>query len=297
MELASSCPDIHIKALCRPQSKIGKKYPNVEFDFLDLTNKQLLRERTLAYKPTCVLHCAATGMTFPKAEWFELIRFNVNFSIELCECAAQVTGCHFIFIGTGLAYKEQGRPLREDDALDTLHPYGASKAAADLLVRSAAAEFKVPTTIIRPFSFTGIGDDRTRLFASILRAASEKRHMDLSECTQIRDHCSAQDLAKGLIACIRKGPTRKGFDVFNLGSGQTIRLRTLIEEIVAELNLPVELRFGVKHLHRFEPMHLVADISHAKEVLGWTPQQRLVHAIWQLAGESFPELNLREPKQ
>ena len=34
--------------------------------------------------------------------------------------------------------REQGRPCREGDPIDTLHPYGASKAAADCLLRAGA---------------------------------------------------------------------------------------------------------------------------------------------------------------
>ena len=54
---------------------------------------------------------------------------------------------------TGLGYRDQGRHLRESDPLDTEHPYGASKAAADMLMRAAAAEFGVPMVVLLLFSF------------------------------------------------------------------------------------------------------------------------------------------------
>ena len=147
---------------------------------MDLWDREGVARIVADFRPETIIHCAATGMEFPKTEWFDLIRFNVDFTVNLCESAALSGGSHFIFISTGLAYKSIPRPLNEADPLDTRHPYGASKAAADLLVRSASVEFGLPLTVLRPFSFTGIGDDRSRLFPSILRAASSGVPIELT---------------------------------------------------------------------------------------------------------------------
>jgi UDP-glucose 4-epimerase len=234
-------------------------------------------------------------MEFPKTEWFDLIRFNVDFTVNLCESAAISGGSHFIFIGTGLAYKSIPRPLNEDDPLDTRHPYGASKAAADLLIRSAAVEFGLPLTVLRPFSFTGIGDDRSRLFPSILRAASSGVPIELTSGLQSRDHISARDVASAINAAIRNVPAPENPKVFNIGGGSSATVREMVEGVVTELGIPVKLRFGAKAEGRFEPSHLVADASRAKKELNWSPTQRLSHAVWELSRESFPDLNLAEP--
>jgi nucleoside-diphosphate-sugar epimerase len=251
------------------------------------------------FQPTCFVHSAATGMNFPKPEWFDLIRFNVSVSLNFCESVARFPGCRFVYISTGLAYKDQGKPLPESSALDTLHPYGASKAAADILMRAAAVEFGVPLTVLRPFSFTGLWDDGTRLFPSLLRAAAEGRPMDLSPGDQLRDHCSAREVAAGILAAIvqKELENRNEPRVYNLGSGSTQPLRGLIEGIVDELGLKVDLNFGVRPYARNEPMYLVADNHAAQRDLGWTPRHNLAHAIWQLAHESFPRLKLKKPRE
>ena len=69
----------------------------------------------------------------------------------------------------------------------------------------------------------------------------------------------------------------------------------MVEGVVAELGIPVELRFGAKIEGRFEPSHLVADASLAKNELNWMPTHRLSHAVWELSRVSFPHLNLAEP--
>ena len=264
---------------------------------MDLWDREGVARIVADFRPETIIHCAATGMEFPKTEWFDLIRFNVDFTVNLCESAALSGGSHFIFISTGLAYKSIPRPLSEADPLDTRHPYGASKAAADLLVRSASVEFGLPLTVLRPFSFTGIGDDRSRLFPSILRAASSGVPIELTSGLQSRDHISARDVASAIIATVRNVPAPDNPAVFNIGGGSSATVREMVEGVVGELGIPVKLRFGAKAEGRFEPSYLVADSSLAKKKLNWFPAQRLSHAVWELSRESFRDLNLSEPQE
>ncbi len=284
--------------LLRKNSIIHNAHRNITYRRIDFASREALTEVLADFRPTCVIHSAASGLQFPRPEWFELLRFNVDVSIALCEAAAAVPGCHFVYISTGLGYREQNRPLRESDPMDTLHPYGASKAAADLLVRSAAAEFDVPLTVLRPFSFTGVGDPSTRLFPSLLRAAVEKTPIDLSPGTQFRDHCATSDIAAGIIAAVFSSSSTAGTPrIFNLGSGKNISLRTLIEGVLEELGLEVHLNFGARSYARHEPMHLVADITHAQTELGWHPKLNLAYSVWELAQAAHPSLKLRKPQQ
>lgn len=298
LEQLSQLRGAMVLALIRKQSRAPKSYPSVLTARVDLFDKNALTDLLNRYKPTCVLHCAASGMQFPKPQWFDLIRFNVDVSLNLCECVSFTPGCRFVFVSSGIAYREKARPLRESDPLDTPQPYGASKAAADILMRSAAAEFGVPLTVVRPFSFTGLGDDGTRLFPTLLRAAAEGRPFDLSPGDQVRDHCSGRDIAEGILrtALPQNGPTNPSM-IYNFGSGRSVPLRALLEEICEQLGLQVELNFGARGYAPFEPMHLVADIERAKRELCWQPRQTLAHAVWELAQESFPTLKLKQPKE
>jgi len=297
LELVGQDSGHQILALLRSPSRFRNRFPSVEEVRADLSDRRRIAGIVSSFRPEIIIHCAATGMEFPKTEWFDLIRFNVDFTVNLCECAAGAGGAHFIFIGTGLAYRPQPRPLVEEDAMDTSHPYGASKAAADLLVRSAAVEFGLPLTVLRPFSFTGLGDDRNRLFPSLLRAAAAGQAFDLTPGQQVRDHVSARDVAQGILAAIQHPPSATSPLTYNLGSGLSVPVKKMVEGVVSELEIKIPLRFGVKPVGPFEPDHLVADVSKASQVLSWRPQQRLAHAVWELARESFPQLQLREPEK
>ena len=291
-------PRCQILAVHRRSISHAAAHPQVRHEVIDFSRKRALAALFRAFQPTSIIHCAADGMIFPQVTWFKLVRFNVDFTLQLFELAArQASACHFIHISTGLVYRPTGAALRETDPIDNLHPYGASKGAADLLLRSAAVEFGLPLTVFRPFSFTGLWDKKARLFPSLLQAAMEKQPLSLSPCHQIRDFCSARDIGRAILLALDQPGSVTSPSIYNLGSGRSVELSHLIREIIGELQIPLDLRFGDRPCGPFEPMHLVADISRARKELGWQPEHRLAHAVWELARASFPTLPLKRPKE
>lgn len=290
--------DCVVLVLVRDASRVSQAFPNLQIERVDFADARRLEQLVRAFQPTAFIHSAATGMQLPRPAWAEMLEANVTLSVRLAELVARIPGCRFIFISSGLAYRDQGRPLCEDDPLETRHPYAASKAAADLLVRSVAGGQSMPLTIIRPFSFSGVGDLGTRLFPSLLQAAVEGRPADLSSGEQVRDHCAVSDIARGvLLAATQAASVGSAPDVFNLGSGRTEPLRRLIEGVVTELGLELKLNFGARPANLFEPQFLVADTARARMQLNWQPQINFAHALWELAQASFPTLKLREPQR
>jgi nucleoside-diphosphate-sugar epimerase len=130
-----------------------------------------------------------------------------------------------------------------------------------------------------------------------LRAASEGIPIPLSPGDQVRDFCSARDIARGIVRTVDRPPPPGSPALFNLGSGRSLTLREIIETVVDLLQIPVDLKFGERGYSPFEPRHLVADITRARCELDWTPEHPVAHAVWQLATASFPALQLREPEE
>jgi len=294
--LASKHPETRLRLLLRSaDSALFQGLPNVEWEQLDITDGKAAAKAVQDFQPNAIIHSAASGVRPAAIGWFDLIKLNVLATVALFEASCQVDRCHFIHISTGLVYGSQDRPRREGDPIDTLHPYGASKAAADCLLRAGAERLKRHLTVIRPFSFTGIHDGGDRLFPSLLRCALKGEPFRMSSGMQIRDFCAVQDVAEAVRLILEEG-TLPGRDVFNVGSGQSLALRTVVGSVCRQLGLDVELQLGELPLHPYEPMNLVADI-HLVESLGWKPRTNLAYAVWQLAQTQYSELQVTRPEQ
>lgn len=276
-----------------PEALLAELPSNVQTRRVDLTDGAETRGIFTEFAPDVVIHCAASGVRPDREGWFAMTRFNVESSLQLFENACRLRKCHFIHISSALVYRDQGRPLRESDPLETRHPYAASKAAADFLLQAAAAEFGRRLTILRPFTFTGTRDGGRRLFPALLRAAAAGQPFALSPGEQHRDFCAVQDIAEAVAAAVVSTP-RSCIDIFNLGSGIDLTLRRIVENVCGELQLDVELQFGALPYHPHEPMHLIADIQKAA-ALPWRPRTSLAYAVWELAQAQFPALKICRP--
>ncbi len=294
--IAAQHPRTRIHALLRqPDPHLFADFPNVGQQRVDMTDVAAFTRATLDFEPNAIVHCAATGVRPSQISWFDVIDLNVSATVQLFRVSAEIPDCHFVHVSTGLVYDAQERPCHEGDPIDTLHPYGASKAASDCLLRAGAERLDRHLTVVRPFSFTGLHDGGGRLFPSLLRSALEGAPMKMSPGTQIRDFCAVQDVAEAVCVILEHGTTRAR-NIYNVGSGQSPTLRQLVESVAAQLGISVDLRFGELPFHPYEPMHLVANLDRIRS-LGWQPRTNLAYAVWELAQTEFPRLTVKQPEQ
>ncbi len=294
--LGSTHPGSVLQLLMRtPDPELFSDLSNVTVRSVDIGDSGLLQAAVNDLQPNAIIHCAASGVRPSALGYFDFVGLNVTATMKLFEASCAIESCHFIHVSTGLVYGSQERPCREGDPVNTLHPYGATKAAADCLLRAGAERLGRHLTIVRPFSFTGVHDGGDRLFPSLLRAANEGKPFAMSPGTQLRDFCAVQDVVDAIALILEEGdqPSR---DIFNVGSGLSVSLGRIVQSVVRQLNLDVDVRLGERAFHPLEPAQLIADISRTQS-LGWRPRTNLAYAVWQLARSKFPDLVVTEPEK
>jgi UDP-glucuronate 4-epimerase len=87
--------------------------------------------------------------------------------------------------------------------------------------------------------------------------------------TTARDYTFIGDIVDGLVASIERAPDL-GYEILNLGGGQTISLRALVEKIesIADKKACIEWQGDQPGDVKLTS----ADISRAREKLGYNPQ-------------------------
>jgi nucleoside-diphosphate-sugar epimerase len=156
----------------------------------------------------------------------------------------------------------------EDHPLAPRSPYGASKAAAETLVRAACAYQGVGGYILRPFSVYGERMSASSLMATILRQANVGDDVTVENVAPVRDYCYVDDLAQ-LIAQAASQP-RGDLVTLNAAYGKGYS----VADVITAVGLALGRRLNIVEASesrrtRVEIARLVADVSAAQRELGW----------------------------
>ncbi|RUM24293.1 SDR family oxidoreductase [Rhizobium vallis] len=211
----------------------------------------------------------------------EFRRTNTAATLNLAEQAARAGVKRFVFISTiKVNGEENDRPFRHDDTPRPIDPYGISKLECEIGLRDIAARTGMETVIIRPPLVYGPGARGN--FALLVSLVSKRLPLPFSSLKNRRTLVAVQNLIDLIITCMAH-PAAAG-ETFLAGDGKDLSTPELIEGIAAGLGVkPVLLPFPPAVLHMAakavgkEAVYqrlcgsLQVDISHARDVLGWSP--------------------------
>ena len=103
-----------------------------------------------------------------------------------------------------------------------------------------------------------------------------KERPKLTAAEQLWDYIYIEDVASAIRAVLDSNDAE---GVFNLGSGQAYRLKTIIEKIRDLIDSKLPLGFGEVQYRPDQVMHLQADISRLNKATNWSPKFDLDKAI------------------
>lgn len=168
--------------------------------------------------------------------------------------------------------EEGDLPLTEEAALRPTTIYAASKAAADLAVRSFARAKGVDVVGVRPFNHTGPGQRPVFVcpdFASQVAGIAAGRRASLIEVGNIdivRDFSDVRDIARGYVAALEKG--RRG-EVYNLCSGRGVSIRSMLDDLCEIGGIEPEIRTAQERWRPAEVPAYWGSAAKAERELGW----------------------------
>jgi len=244
----------------------------------DLTDVRAVNELFSSAKFDQVIHLAARAGVRPSLEQPALYqRVNVEGTVNILE-AARKNGCKKITIASSSSvYGVNAKvPFSESDPIfSAVSPYAASKLACEALGHVYHHIYGMDVAMLRFFTVYGPRqrpDLAIHKFTKLIDAG--KPIPVFGDGSTARDHTFVTDILNGILACTKK---EFGFEVFNLGESQTIRLDQLISLIESAL--------GKKAVIDRQPLQpgdvpiTFADISKAQRMLGYNPQVKAEKGI------------------
>jgi dTDP-glucose 4,6-dehydratase len=140
----------------------------------------------------------------------------------------------FVHISTDEVYGDiESGEFLETTPLNPSSPYSASKAAADLLVKSYQRTFKFPAILVRPSNNYGPWQYPEKLIPlAVLKILRGENIPVYARGENVREWLYVEDSAAGIAEILEKG--RIG-EVYNLGSGQEKKNIDVVKLILAAL--------------------------------------------------------------
>lgn len=157
---------------------------------------------------------------------------NVLGTVKFLEYMKDAGVKKIIFSSSACVYGEpDSLPLAEDAPLRPDNPYGATKAAIEAFLQSFHACWGMDVIILRYFNPYGPGKvypPITHAIPNFIISTLEKKPVPLYwKGEQIRDFIYIEDLAQAHIDVLKL----KGFNVFNLGMENGIKVKDVLELI------------------------------------------------------------------
>jgi UDP-glucuronate 4-epimerase len=259
----------------RDIQSLGKPFEFIQGDLIDRT---AIDEVFASAKFDQVIHLAARAGVRPSLEEPALYqRVNVEGTVNILE-AARLHGVKKVIIASSSSvYGVNSKvPFAESDPIfSAISPYAASKLACEALGHVYHHVYGLDVVMLRFFTVYGPRqrpDLAIRKFATLIQAG--KPIPVFGDGSTARDYTYITDILVGIMACTQK---EFGFEIFNLGESETVKLSRLIELL--------ENALGKKAVVERKPPQpgdvplTCADITKAREKLGYNPTVKIDRGI------------------
>ncbi|WP_172198421.1 NAD(P)-dependent oxidoreductase [Niveibacterium sp. COAC-50] len=266
-----------VYALSRSE-KIGR-HPLVMAD----VNADSLRAALEGIDLDAVVNLAAAGVR-PGERGIELLtRVNSVLPCELLAAASRRGARMFLQTGTCAEYaaSQLGVLLSEESPIAYDKAYGATKAAASMLLPLWGREYAVRVVTLRLFNVFGPGEAAHRLLPSLIRSLRVGETVPLSIGTQLRDFLHVDDVCRAMFAMLRAMDADQRINgVFNLASGTPMSVAEFARRVAAAVGVSEALLlFGSLSLRPDDLPCVVGDSSKLQAACGWSPPADIGKAI------------------
>ena len=246
-------------------------------------------------RPEVIVDLAARAGVRPSiADPDAYVDLNIRgFQHTLAAC--QAVGARLVFASSSSVYgADPRRPFREEQmACQPLSPYGATKVAGEALAHAHHAITGLPVAIARLFTVYGPRQRPDLAIHSFARRMLEGQPITLYDGGRgSRDYTYVDDVVDGFVRLI---DAPAPYLLVNIGGHSPVTTTKLVDRM--------EHALGVQAIREVGPAQpgdvpaTYADISQAREVLGWEPRVGLDEGLARFGAWLRPLLRPREAVQ
>jgi len=264
-------------------------HPRFSFVQGDLLDRPSLDQRLRSQPTDLVIHLAAKAGVRPSLEdpagYF---RANVTGTINLLDAMKAAGVRQMMFASSSSVYGNNKKlPFAETDNVDyPISPYAASKKSGELICHTYHTLYNMDIFAYRFFTVYGPRQRPEMAIATFARRILDGKPITLFDGngSTSRDYTFIDDIIDGLVGSLDR---LKGYEVFNLGESQVVKLLDLVKLLETHLHKKAEIRFEGRQPGDVDATY--ADISKARKMLGYNPLTKIDAGVrryceWVLGG-------------
>lgn len=246
-------------------------YPNFVLHTADVRDEAAVARILIEGRFDAVAHLAALAGVRYSIERAPLYTdVNIRGTVNVLEGMRHAGTPHMVFASTSSVYGKTDRlPFQEDDPLGKpLASYPASKIAGELMGYTYHNLFQMSFTAVRFFSVYGPRGRPDMMPYQITDSIVHDRVFRLYDGGEMyRDWTYVGDVVKGIVAALEHP---LGYACMNLGRGEPVRMGDFVSLVERLVGKPA--RVETPPAPASEPPITYADITRARESLGYAPQ-------------------------
>ncbi len=182
----------------------------------------------------------------------------------------------FIQFGSGLENGRKRSPHHVSLNSKPISNYANAKYLSTKYLITLYKTKKFPVTILRLYQAYGPNQTKNRMIPIIITKSLKNEKFGCTNGKQKRDFLYIDDLVQMTLKVIKTKSVRG--KIINVGSGQKISVRKIIEKIVqfSKGGKPI---FGQIKMRKDESLNMFPDISKTKKLLQWRPKIKLDNGL------------------
>lgn len=249
---------------------------NFRFVRGDIRDANLVRN--LVSKVDCIIHLAAL-VSVPESIKDPVLTSEVNVkgTLNLLKASADFGVKRFVFASSCAVYGDaETLPIKEDCPAKPKSPYGVSKMVAENYVQKYLEDFGLETVCLRYFNVYGprqTCSDYSGVITQFINCLERSLPLTVfGDGEQTRDFVNVNDVAEANLLALKC--RHVDGEVFNIGTGLATSINQLAETLL-EVTGKTQSKIVHSKAREGDIRHSVADISKAKEKMGYNPKAML----------------------
>lgn len=265
----------HVALLVR-SNKLNRRLSDIKGALTLYKGDMVLTDFTSIFareKPTVVFHVAAYGARPEERTVGDMVDVNVKGLARMLSAAEGSSIRLVVNTGSSSEYGPKEKKMKESDRLCPVNDYGVTKARSTLLCQKAAKHSSFSVVTLRLFSPYGYFEQPTRFIPSVIRAAISGLPLNATSALFVRDFIFIEDVVRAYLCAAQRSGRSVNGHIINIGSGRQHSLGDVVSCVENIMKKKVDVRWETKSRQerQIEPKRWEADISKAKQLLGWKP--------------------------